>query len=66
MEGSTSVTMFPSFSLLLTLLVGLSAVRAQIVSGARWTDTSGNPIQAHGAGLIKVRINERCIVCAKR
>ncbi|KAI0807147.1 galactan 1,3-beta-galactosidase [Fomes fomentarius] len=46
--------MFPSFSLLLSLLVGFSAVRAQIVSGARWTDTSGNPIQAHGAGLIKV------------
>ncbi|KAI0709067.1 galactan 1,3-beta-galactosidase [Earliella scabrosa] len=46
--------MFPSLSLFVGLLAGLSAVRAQIVSGARWTDTSGNPIQAHGAGIIKV------------
>ena len=46
--------MFTSLSLFVGLLAGLSAVRAQIVSGARWTDTSGNPIQAHGAGIIKV------------
>ena len=46
--------MFPSLSLFVGLLAGLSAVRAQIVSGARWTDTSGNPIQAHGSGIIKV------------
>ena len=26
----------------------------QIVSGATWTDTSGNVIQAHGAGILKV------------
>ncbi|KAI0747996.1 galactan 1,3-beta-galactosidase [Daedaleopsis nitida] len=48
--------MFPSITLqlLLGLLAGVSAVGAQIVSGARWTDTSGNAIQAHGAGIIKV------------
>ena len=27
---------------------------AQIVPGATWTDTSGNVIQAHGGGFLKV------------
>ncbi|KAI0705850.1 glycosyl hydrolase [Cytidiella melzeri] len=38
------------------LLSLFAAVRAetQIVSGAAWTDTSGNLIQAHGAGILKV------------
>lgn len=27
---------------------------AVIVPGATWTDTSGNVIQAHGAGILKV------------
>ena len=26
-----------------------------IVPGSAWTDTSGNSIQAHGAGTLKVR-----------
>ncbi|KAI0670505.1 galactan 1,3-beta-galactosidase [Trametes maxima] len=46
------------FSLLLafTGLAGLLLVNGQsvIVSGAPWKDTSGNPIQAHGAGIFKV------------
>lgn len=28
---------------------------AVIVPGATWTDTSGNVIQAHGGGILKVR-----------
>ncbi|KIP09092.1 carbohydrate-binding module family 35 protein [Phlebiopsis gigantea 11061_1 CR5-6] len=40
---------------LLSLLVLLARAQAQpIVSGAAWADTSGNPIQAHGAGILKV------------
>ncbi|KAI0637093.1 galactan 1,3-beta-galactosidase [Trametes polyzona] len=46
------------FSLLLALsaLAGLLLVNGQsvIVPGAPWKDTSGNPIQAHGAGILKV------------
>ncbi|KAH9946213.1 galactan 1,3-beta-galactosidase [Epithele typhae] len=46
-----------SFSFLLVLAAcAVSAVYGQspIVSGAHWTDTSGNAIQAHGAGIMKV------------
>ena len=48
--------MLSSLSLICGVLAGLSAVRGQsvIVPGAHWTDTSGNSIQAHGAGIIKV------------
>ncbi|OBZ75230.1 hypothetical protein A0H81_04432 [Grifola frondosa] len=42
--------------MILPLLLGLHLARAQsvIVPGALWTDTSGNAIQAHGAGILKV------------
>lgn len=30
---------------------------AVIVPGATWTDTSGNVIQAHGGGFLKVRLD---------
>ena len=47
-------------SLILLQVVLLAAsVLAQnnlIVPGAAWKDTSGNAIQAHGAGILKVRI----------
>lgn len=45
---------------LLSVLAFFVCARAQsqaIVSGAAWTDTSGNPIQAHGAGILKVCIH---------
>lgn len=42
------------FASLATLLVFASAQNNVIVSGATWTDTSGNVIQAHGAGMLKV------------
>ncbi|KAF5338437.1 hypothetical protein D9758_012214 [Tetrapyrgos nigripes] len=39
----------------LTLLAILGAAQAAvIVPGATWTDTSGNIIQAHGGGFLKV------------
>ena len=31
-----------------------AAVPSGIIPGGSWTDTSGNSLQAHGAGLIKV------------
>ncbi|RPD79946.1 galactan 1,3-beta-galactosidase [Lentinus tigrinus ALCF2SS1-7] len=48
--------MFSSLFLLLGALAAISSVRGQsvIVPGAHWTDTSGNAIQAHGAGIFKV------------
>ena len=42
------------------LLAGLFAIVAPVLSesvivpGASWLDTSGNVIQAHGAGILKV------------
>ncbi|THH21295.1 hypothetical protein EW146_g239 [Bondarzewia mesenterica] len=36
------------------LLASLHAVAQVIVPGAAWTDTSGNVIQAHGGGFLKV------------
>ncbi|KAJ7139580.1 galactan 1,3-beta-galactosidase [Mycena epipterygia] len=42
----TSLLALPAFSLVVHATV--------IVPGATWTDTSGNVIQAHGAGFIKV------------
>ena len=46
------------FTLLLPALSLLMPAHAQnqIVSGATWADTSGNAIQAHGAGILKVRL----------
>ena len=46
------------FAPLLSLLSLLAGAHAQstIVSGATWTDTSGNAIQAHGAGILKARL----------
>ena len=35
-------------------LIAVTRAETQIVSGAAWTDTSGNIIQAHGAGILKV------------
>ena len=45
------------WSLITALLPLISAVLSEsvIVPGAAWTDSSGNVIQAHGAGLLKVR-----------
>ncbi|KAH8834912.1 galactan 1,3-beta-galactosidase [Flagelloscypha sp. PMI_526] len=34
--------------------IALNALGAVIVPGAAWTDTSGNVIQAHGGGILKV------------
>ena len=45
-----SALLLPTLSLLLP-----AYAQNQIVSGATWTDTSGNVIQAHGAGILKVR-----------
>lgn len=47
--------MLLSFSLIFGVLAGLPAVHGEsvIVPGAHWTDTSGNSLQAHGAGIIK-------------
>lgn len=45
-----SALLLPALSLLLP-----ACAQNQIVSGAAWTDTSGNAIQAHGAGILKVR-----------
>lgn len=33
-------------------LLGVSAVRTSITPGALWADTTGNPIDAHGAGMM--------------
>lgn len=43
--------------ILLHIALFVSSALAQnvIVSGAAWKDTSGNSIQAHGAGILKVR-----------
>ena len=49
--------MFPFLKFILPATLGLfSLVSAEsvIVPGATWTDTSGNVIQAHGAGILKV------------
>lgn len=52
----------PSFLLFassLLLSLGLSSVWATtnvIVPGAKWNDTSGNSIQAHGGGFLKVSV----------
>lgn len=45
-------------SLWLTVLLLSPQVLCEnvIVPGATWTDTSGNVIQAHGAGILKVII----------
>ena len=54
-------------AVLLSVFVLLACAQAQsIVSGAAWTDTSGNPIQAHGAGILKVprlRLSRACDRC---
>lgn len=46
-------------AVLLALSLGIQLVSAEtvIVPGAAWTDTSGNSIQAHGAGILKVAIS---------
>ncbi|TCM99543.1 S-layer family protein [Paenibacillus sp. BK033] len=33
-------------------LLGVSAVRTSLTPGALWADTTGNPIDAHGAGIM--------------
>ncbi|KAI0341845.1 Arabinanase/levansucrase/invertase [Trametopsis cervina] len=47
------LSLFRVFPIVLSLLTAARS-ETQIVSGALWTDTSGNPIQAHGAGILKV------------
>lgn len=42
-------------SLATVAICAAQVLGAVIVPGATWTDTSGNVIQAHGAGLLKVR-----------
>jgi hypothetical protein len=42
------------FSLLAIPAISLVAQATVIVPGATWTDTSGNVIQAHGGGFLKV------------
>ncbi|KAJ7601682.1 galactan 1,3-beta-galactosidase [Mycena polygramma] len=42
------------FKLLAISALSLAAQAAVIVPGATWTDTSGNVIQAHGGGFLKV------------
>ncbi|EEB91510.1 hypothetical protein MPER_10115, partial [Moniliophthora perniciosa FA553] len=41
-------------SLLAAIGLSLNTYAAVIVPGATWTDTSGNVIQAHGGGILKV------------
>lgn len=41
-------------SLLVALVATSACAQNVIVPGAVWKDTSGNTIQAHGAGLLKV------------
>ncbi len=40
--------------LIVSILLSLAVAENVIVSGATWTDTSGNVIQAHGGGFLKV------------
>jgi len=40
--------------LIVSILLSLVVAENVIVSGATWTDTSGNVIQAHGGGFLKV------------
>lgn len=40
--------------LALSVLIACCWAQNVIVPGATWTDTSGNVIQAHGAGILKV------------
>jgi len=46
----------PLSALFAAVLLGRLAIGAQIVPGATWTDTSGNVIQAHGGGILKVGV----------
>lgn len=41
-------------SLVSLVALSVAARAAVIVPGATWTDTSGNVIQAHGGGFLKV------------
>lgn len=54
-----AITMISLFSRgVLTLFITSALTVAQvIVPGATWTDTSGNVIQAHGGGILKVRLS---------
>lgn len=42
--------------LALAFVSPLMAAALAVVPGATWTDTSGNVIQAHGGGILKVCI----------
>ncbi len=48
--------MYPWLSSIAILLfgAGITAHAGLVVPGATWTDTSGNVIQAHGGGFLKV------------
>lgn len=52
-----------------SLLGGAVQAASVIVPGAAWTDTSGNVIQAHGAGILKVSTAEflhcMCLMLSK-
>lgn len=39
-------------SLLFSGLLGASVHAADVLPGIPWNDTNGNPLQAHGAGLV--------------
>jgi hypothetical protein len=41
-------------SLITVAICAARSLGAVIVPGATWTDTSGNVIQAHGGGFLKV------------
>lgn len=56
--------MFSARLLSLLSLVAATFAETVIVPGATWTDTSGNPIQAHGAGMLKVRAGSVALIDA--
>ncbi len=54
--GDGSRKMQPKLALVTATICAVHAFGAVIVPGATWTDTSGNVIQAHGGGFLKVRM----------
>lgn len=43
--------------ILLILLLPVNAANQTIINAIQWSDTNGNPIQAHGGGMVKVGSN---------
>lgn len=50
----TASNLSRSILLAVCSLASWALAESVIVPGAAWTDTSGNAIQAHGAGILKV------------